>query len=198
MEFLGRSPDFDELVRLHLSSGLQLPAWAYSFGLVMFGAWLWVRLQDQMESSSLAAKRAPTIVMTASVVMLIPLVWLLGGYYDQTRESLVLSILFSTLIATFMVALALCPSRVQAPVALPAVRRLGDISYGIYLSHLVIAYTIASEISLPRDGNLWSLVIWTAAVVPASVLYGYLSARFLEQPIRRWARKYGRARADEA
>jgi hypothetical protein len=32
----------------------------------------------------------------------------------------------------------------------------------------------------------------TAIVVPTAILYGYLSARFLEQPIRRWARKYGR------
>ena len=40
--------------------------------------------------------------------------------------------------------------------------------------------------------------VLTALVVPASVLYGYLSARFLEQPIRRWARRYGRTVPEEA
>lgn len=40
---LGMNPDFGELVRIKLSSGLQLPTWAYSFALGMAGAWTFVR-----------------------------------------------------------------------------------------------------------------------------------------------------------
>jgi peptidoglycan/LPS O-acetylase OafA/YrhL len=57
---------------------------------------------------------------------------------------------------------------------------------------MVIAYVLLDELSLPTDGNLVSFLVWTLAVVPAAILYGYLSARFVEQPIRRWARRYGR------
>jgi peptidoglycan/LPS O-acetylase OafA/YrhL len=193
-DLLGVAADFNELVRIKFSSALQLPAWAYSFGLGMTGAWAWVRLTRAREDGGPAASvagRASTIALLSLVALLV-LVWVMGGDYDQTRESLPLSLLLSTMLATLMVALSLAPSRWQVPVATPLVRRLGDISYGIYLSHMLIAMTLASELSLPQDGDLKSLAVWIAAVVPAAILYGYLSARFLEQPIRRWARKYGR------
>ncbi len=198
-ELLGMSPDFGELVRIKFSSALQLPSWAYSFGLGMAGACAWVRISraGSADRAAVWRRRAPVITL-AAVVALLVLAWLIGGDYDQTRESLPLSMIFSSVLATLMVFLALCPPSWQRPVAAPFVRRLGDISYGIYLSHMVIALTLASEFSMPREGGLKSLVIWTLAVVPASVLYGYLSARFLEQPIRRWARKYGRREAAQA
>jgi peptidoglycan/LPS O-acetylase OafA/YrhL len=182
---LGMSPGFGELVRLKLSAALQIPTWAYSFGLGMTGAWVWVRLS---RSPVPWAGKAAAVSGAALLV----LVWILGGKFDQTRESLVLSLLFSTAITSFMVTLSLAPPRWQIPVAAPAVRRLGDISYGIYLSHMVLVVTLASEISMPHDGGIRSFLIWFIAVLPASILYGYLSARFLEQPIRRWARRYGR------
>ena len=193
-DLLGMAPDFNELVRIKLASAIQLPAWAYSFGLGMAGAWVWVRLDRARESSNSAARaasRAPWIALASGAGLLI-LAWPIGGYYEETRESLWLSLLYSTVLAVFMVSLSLSPRRWQGPFAAAPVRRLGDISYGIYLSHMVLALTIASEITLPQNGNLGSFAVWTLAVVPAAILYGYLSARFLEQPIRRWARKYGR------
>jgi peptidoglycan/LPS O-acetylase OafA/YrhL len=189
----GITADFNELIRIKLSSALQLPAWAYSFGLGMTGAWAWVRLagaKGEGGTTPKVAARASAVTLL-SLIALLALAWVMGGHYDQTRESLVLSLFFSTALAMFMVALSLSPPRWQVLVATPAVRKLGDISYGIYLSHMLIAATLASELSLPQDGDLRSLATWIVAVVPASILYGYLSARFLEQPIRRWARKYG-------
>jgi len=41
-----------------------------------------------------------------------------------------------------------------------------------------------------------ALLAFTAVVVPICVAYGYLSARLVEQPVRRWARRFGR-RAQE-
>lgn len=197
-ELLGQTPDFDELFRLKISSLLQLPTWAYSFGLGMAGAWCWVRASatDAATPESARWKDLAPIFAGGSGIALLVLAWFIGGGLDQTRESLVLSLLLSTALAVFMVSLSLSPARWQQPFALPAVRRLGDISYGVYLIHMVLAFTLASELSMPNDGSLGAFLIWTVAVVPASVLYGYLSARFLEQPVRRWARKYGRR--DEA
>ncbi|HNI39656.1 MAG TPA: acyltransferase [Solirubrobacterales bacterium] len=197
-DLIATAPDFGELVRLKLSSELQLPAWAYSFGLGMFGAWVWVRISERQgrgEAEAPVPRSGPApaaLIALVSGLALIPLVWVIGGDYSNTRASLLLSLLFSTLVAIFMVSLSLAPRSWQTPFAAQPVRNLGDISYGIYLSHMVITYTIAGELTLPQDGNLKSLLIWTAVVVPLSVIYGYLSARFLEQPIRRWARKYGR------
>lgn len=194
-DLLGMAPDFEELVRLKYSSALQIPAWGYSFGLGMAGAWAWVRINRARGGSGTvarAAARAPWIALASGAGLLL-LAWPIGGFYEATRESLGLSLLYSTTLAVFMVSLALSPLRWQGPFAAAPVRRLGDISYGIYLSHMVLALTLASEFSLPQNGNLGSLLVWTLAVVPASILYGYLSARFLEQPIRRWARKYGRS-----
>jgi len=194
MDLLGFSPDLNELVRLQYSAALQLPTWAYSFGLGMFGAWAWIRLQPGNRAGTDAKKRGRTIkgTVVVSILALLVVAWLLGGGYDDTRRWLAVSLAFSTLVAILMVSLALAPESWQRPVAFPGIRRLGDISYGIYLSHMVIAYVLLDELSLPVEGNLYSLLVWTLAVVPAAVLYGYLSARFVEQPIRRWARRYGR------
>lgn len=126
------------------------------------------------------------------------MIWLIGGDYDQGRESLVLSLLFSTSVAVFMISMCLAPPGWQRPFSAGVVRRLGDISYGIYLVHMVLVTLLTTEFSLPRNGDLKSLLVWMVAVIPASILYGYLSARFLEQPIRRWARKFGRRGARSA
>jgi peptidoglycan/LPS O-acetylase OafA/YrhL len=48
------------------------------------------------------------------------------------------------------------------------------------------------EFALPHDQSLWAVVVWSAIVFPVSLAYGYLSARFLERPVRRWAHRYGR------
>jgi peptidoglycan/LPS O-acetylase OafA/YrhL len=99
---------------------------------------------------------------------------------------------FSAAIATLMVALCLGPALPRRPFEAPAVRKLGDISYGIYLSHYPIVVLVFAAIDLDRLSDLSRFLVLTAIVVPTAILYGYLSARFLEQPIRRWARKYGR------
>lgn len=124
------------------------------------------------------------------------MIWLIGGDYDQGRESLVLSLLFSTSVAVFMISMCLAPPGWQRPFSAGVVRRLGDISYGIYLVHFLLVAYLAELFSMPTDGTPGAFAVWLVAVMPASVVYGYLSARFLEQPVRRWARKFGRRRSE--
>jgi peptidoglycan/LPS O-acetylase OafA/YrhL len=110
----------------------------------------------------------------------------------RVRESAFLSIGYTASLATLMVALALAPRRFQGPFAHPRARRLGDISYGIYLIQAPILFFLVFHHVLATDGRIGTLAIWTAIVIPAAVLYGYLSARLVEQPIRRWAHRFGR------
>ncbi len=183
-------PGFEELFRIRVASGLQLPVWAYSFGIGMAGSIAWVRARRRWDREKIERVTKPLAIgafLVAGVTA-----WHMSANLDLTRDSLLFSMIFTTAIAVFMVSLALAPPRMQTLFAADPIRKLGDISYGIYLSHIVLISVLLTEFDLPRSGNLWSLVVWTFVVIPISALYGYLSARFLEQPIRRWARKFGR------
>jgi peptidoglycan/LPS O-acetylase OafA/YrhL len=107
-----------------------------------------------------------------------------------------------------MVATALGPMRWQRPFAHPFARWLGDISYGMFLIHFVII-TFAVRLlfftpspGLPAvvqgDGSFGTFVELAAVVLPLTVLYGYVSGRYLEQPIRRWAQRFGRRQEEPA
>lgn len=178
---------FNEAVRLTLSSKLQLMSWAFSFGLGMTGAWVYVRYREAAST----AKGRVLAIQAVSLAALATFAWIVGGA-GRGGPSILMTTGFSLSLGTFMIATALGPRALQLPFANPVVRRLGDISYGVYLSHLVIMTYLAELTSLPRDGTAGDFFIWLAAVLPLAILYGYLSARFLEQPVRRWARRFGR------
>ncbi|HTU14405.1 MAG TPA: acyltransferase [Solirubrobacterales bacterium] len=192
-KFLGLHPSFDEGYRIFLGSGAQLPVWAFSFGLGMTGAWVYVRLRSAPRTPEF--RRAVLGVIVTSVGATLALAWINGGYFDSTHESLTLTMAFSAALGVAMTAIALGPPVIRRPFANTAVRRLGDISYGIYLSHMLFMIYLGDLLSLPKDGGASSLLAWMAVVLPCSIAFGYLSARFLEQPIRRWARRFGRGGA---
>jgi peptidoglycan/LPS O-acetylase OafA/YrhL len=191
--------------RLQLAGALNFPFYAFSFGAGMTGAWAYVRLRERFSPEQLA--RHVGWVQLASVVALAAFCYVLGGRtigQVAARGSPVISIGFTASLATAMVATALGTMRWQRPFAHPFARWLGDISYGMYLIHLVIiTYAVRllfthsigfggplSDVS--GDGSLGTFVALAALVLPLTVLYGYLSGRYLEQPIRRWAHRYGR------
>lgn len=188
-----------ELLRLIVASDLQLPAWAFSFALGMTGAWVFVRVRALPPGER--RDRLIRVVLLVSAVGLAFFVWRAGSFAGETpvrlvaqvaRHSVDVAIGYSACLAALMVAIALGPPWVRRPFAAPKVRQLGDISYGIFLSHLVLIYYLDEFTSLPEGGGLGSLLVWMVLVIPAAVAYGYLSARFLEQPVRRWARRFGR------
>ena len=156
----------------------------------MTGAWAYVRVISEPPGERL--RQMLLWVLVVSSLLTVVLALINGGYFDQTRDSIWLSMAFSLALATFMVSLALVPRQYQSFLASSPVRRIGDISYGIYLSHLLIMIYLGRYVlDLPRDGTFGDLLLWVLVVVPSAVLYGYLSARFLEQPVRRWARRFG-------
>lgn len=192
-DFFGFHPSFERGVSLLINSGAQFPVWAFSFALGMTGAWVLMRIRSVERSRGYRQKILAVLVI--SVVATVVLAWLNGGNFNLTRESQWLSMAFSLALATAMVTLSAAPAKLQIPFAAGPVRRLGDISYGIYLAHYLFILFLGDQLlSLPTDGSWGALLQWMALILSTSVLYGYLSARFLEQPIRRWARRFGNRR----
>jgi peptidoglycan/LPS O-acetylase OafA/YrhL len=194
---LGLTPQ--EIIDAKFDSGAQVPSWAFSFGAGMTAAWLYVRLTTRHSAERLASAAVPAAL--AALAVLAILAYAAGRYAIDNpfplpavvaRENILLAFGYTGALAALMLAISLCPRRVQLPFAHPVVRKLGDISYGIYLIHSVIIVIALVEFNPLRDASFEAFLLWTVIIVPVSIVWGYLSARFVEQPIRRWARQFGR------
>jgi peptidoglycan/LPS O-acetylase OafA/YrhL len=200
--WFGRDITLQRALELHYESINQFPSWAFSFASGMTAAWVYVRAHQRYDRQQL--ERWAVRALAPAVILFGLFVYLAGRKVIGTtfpngilpnvlaRESSVISIGYTASLAATMLALCLAPRRLQLPFAHPRVRKLGDISYGIFLIQVPILWILVLHTHLPTDGSAWALAVWLAAVLPASVLYGYLSARLVEQPIRRWARRFGR------
>jgi peptidoglycan/LPS O-acetylase OafA/YrhL len=190
-------------LELQFNSINQLPNWAFSFAAGMTGAWAYVRVRERYDRAKV--ERIAARLLIPALLVFAFFVYLVGRKAIGTtfpngitpnllaRESTIPSIGFTASLATVMLVLAFAPARLQTPFAHPLARKLGDISYGIYLIQAPILWFLVFHWrSLPTNGTLGSFAAWVAVVVPVAVLYGYLSARFVEQPIRRWAHRFGR------
>ncbi|MBK8293956.1 MAG: acyltransferase [Solirubrobacterales bacterium] len=199
-EFVGTETTGLTNLRLLVQSTLQFPSWAFSFACGMTGAWIFARVSRDPRLPEWRTRIR--IAQVISLVGFIVLACLAGRYTARAPLQLVaeysrldpeIALGYSGFLAALMVTTALGPAWARVPFSNNPIRRLGDISYGIFLSHMIIAFYIGSALlSLPENGSLGNLLLWCVVVVPPAVLYGYVSARFLEQPIRRWARQFGR------
>lgn len=206
IELVGANAAGLDLTGLERRSLSQFPAFAFQFGLGMTAAWAYVRLQAG-EGERWMRRWSPAI-LAGSLVVLGVCAYLFGRYGVETvvlaptaaRRDILLTLALPTAITAFMLATCFAPRILQLPFAHPKIRALGDISYGIYLIHLPILFYLyglflPDDISIgPIDGFLARFL----TVVPLSVLYGWASARFLEQPVRGWARQYGRRTSGSA
>jgi peptidoglycan/LPS O-acetylase OafA/YrhL len=192
-------PDPDSWLRALTAGYTQFPFFAFSFGAGMTGAWLYVRLRG---ADAQAVRRWIPAAQVLSLVGLAVFGYFIGhnavhirgfGFGAQeARRSPILALGYTSSLATFMIATALGARRWQRPFAHPFARRLGDISYGIYLIHsVVVAYAIR-VLTVNFDGSLSDFLLLLGITVPIALAYAYVSARYLEQPIRRWAQRYGR------
>jgi peptidoglycan/LPS O-acetylase OafA/YrhL len=181
----------------------QFPGWAFAFGAGMTAAWAFVNLPGRFDRR--AIRRSARFALMASVVALAICAYfssrhapglsvISAGYAAEHDIPLFLAMIGS--IAAAMLALSL--SGLPSPFRLPAARRLGDISYGVFLIHFPIITCLALWTGIFDDPPGVALLVSAAIVLPLSIAYGYLSARFVEQPIRRWARRFGRRGAEPA
>jgi len=177
----------------------QFPSWTLALATGMTGAWAYVRLRDRFTAERL---RKLSIWGTALAGIVLALEIYLAGHgavQDVSpfeglfaRESILVTLGYPLALGAVLVGFSLLPERVQFPCATPAIRWIGDISYAIYLIHFAVIWFALREFSLPGDGSVGAVLAWCAVVFPASILYAYFSARFLERPARRWAHQFGR------
>jgi peptidoglycan/LPS O-acetylase OafA/YrhL len=177
----------------------QLPGWAFSFALGMTGAWGYQRLQAFEPA---AVRRVATRSAPIALIACLLCAYLYGkdAYVVSgevgggvARSSSLLVIAFTISRGALMATIALGPLWMQAPFVNRPTRSLAELSYGIYLIHLVIAaYIGGSLLSLPTDGSIGAVTLWFGVVLPASLLYALLMVRIVERPVRAWARRASR------
>jgi peptidoglycan/LPS O-acetylase OafA/YrhL len=174
----------------------QLPGWAFSFALGMTGAWGVQRLHA---FDPAAVKRIATWSASIALIACLICAYLYGKDASAVsgevgggvaRSSALLVIAFTISRGALMAAIALGPLWMQAPFVNRPTRSLAELSYGIYLIHLVAAaYIGGSLLSLPTDGSIGAVALWFGVVLPASLLYAFLMVRLVERPVRAWARR---------
>jgi acetyltransferase len=177
----------------------QFPSWTLALATGMTGAWAYVRLRDRFSPERLTKL---AIRGTAIAGLMLALEIYLAGHgavHDISpfeglfaRESILVTLGYPLTLGAALVGFSLLPERAQWPCAAPAIRWIGDISYAIYLIHFAVIWFALHEFSLPSDGSAGAVLTWCVVVYPVSIVYAYLSARFLERPVRRWAHQFGR------
>jgi peptidoglycan/LPS O-acetylase OafA/YrhL len=210
-EFALHLPGAADLFGIELSStvqerfaayyGSQLPAWGMALGAGMTVAWLYVKLRDRISAGALASRAAWATLGFGLLLALF--VYLAGEEAVEdpdpfaglfAGQSTLVGLGYPLALGGFLLALALSPRWLQRPVANRPLSWAADISYGVYLIHFAVVFFAIHELDLPNHGRAWDLLVWSALVYPVSTGYAYLSARFLERPVRAWAHRYGRRR----
>lgn len=90
------------------------------------------------------------------------------------------AVLFRTLIAVFVsIMLLLALSLDASPIWRPLLK-LGELSYGIYLWHLIVLFLVQRELKI---GGAIAVII----IVTTTIILAELSHRYVETPCMRWA-----------
>jgi peptidoglycan/LPS O-acetylase OafA/YrhL len=170
----------------------QFPGWAFSFALGMTGAWAYVYARRRWDSETLArfGLRALPIALGGFLVFC----YLRGRYSLDISGNIgptfrldpIPSMGDSLFRAATMAAIVIGPAWVSKPFDNRLMRWFADNSYGVYLVHWVLVSFYLWYLSFPQTGTLANFALWIVAVVPASILFAYLSRRFVELPITRW------------
>jgi peptidoglycan/LPS O-acetylase OafA/YrhL len=174
----------------------QLPGWAFSFALGMTAAWGYGRLGD-LDADKV--RRAATWVLPVALVACLLCAYFYGKHASAvsgatagnlTRTETFLTMAYTLSRGVLMSAIVLGPVWVRAPFASRRVGSLAELSYSVYLIHLVIAiYLGETWLSLPSNGSVGTVALWIALVLPASLLYALVMRRYVERPSRAWARR---------
>ncbi|MBA2522052.1 MAG: acyltransferase [Solirubrobacterales bacterium] len=195
-DLFGFHPSPEKVAEVRAASINQFPSFAFHFACGMTGAWAYVRLRHARAPGELEVLGAR--LQQVALVSLLAFAGLLGyiaattdlvlAEYAPFNEILILA--YTVSLAAFMVGTSLASRPRQVPFALPVARRAGDMSYGIYLIHAPIMFYAATLID-PTPNTVGGVLGLAVPVIGLATLYGYLSARFLEGPIRRWAHRFG-------
>ena len=203
---LGFNPDPEWLQRFVLAGDYQFPAFAFAFAVGMNAAWLFVNLRRRFDARVL--ERWAAIGLPVSLVMVAVAIYLanrfgldpavLGGAPAIGRQAPAVALFFEVSIGALMVATCFAPLWQRWFWSNRLMRWLADHSYGVYLIHYPVLAYVLFVFTPVHNGSIAAFAIWCALTLPPTVLYGWLTARYFEQPIRRWARRFGRREGDTA
>ena len=91
--------------------------------------------------------------------------------------------------AVFVLCVALGPALLQRLFDNRLAATGATLSYGLYLIHLPVAFYIGQLLDISSTGTFTSLLVWTAAVVPLSLAWAWVSNRFVGKPAIAWGEK---------
>ena len=192
----------------------ELPTYLPHFAMGMVAALLYVRLRSDDPPTHPGGRVPPeahrggrvgpkgrietTTPRTALLLLLIggfSLVWGMhelgledlfktGGPYGHLTGTVPVTIAF----AFVLIGLLLGPSWVRRPFHDVVLRKLGEISYGIYLWHLIVIAFLRTNLTLPTGGSK-PFVVWFGLALAATLVLAWLSHVAIERPAIRWARR---------
>ena len=111
-----------------------------------------------------------------------------GAVRDAAQRSVATMLAVPLLFAVLIGAVALAAPAVQWPVANPVARRLGDVSYGVFLLHFMVIELALHSLDFAHDGSGSAFAKLFAFAIPVTLALAWLSWVLVERPIRRWAR----------
>jgi peptidoglycan/LPS O-acetylase OafA/YrhL len=177
----------------------QFPLFAVDFAAGMTTAALYIEaVRGRLRALRNNAAAAAGVSLVALVALLLYTGTTLTGSRDPLtiagtgfQEPVVTSIVFPLLVGLFMLSISLAPARWQRPVTNRVSRKLGDISYGVYLYHLLVISFAAATLGFAK-GSFGDFLLYAVFALPLSLLLGWLSLTVVERPARRWGRKVAR------
>lgn len=170
----------------------EFPGWAFSFGLGLTGAWAYTRARERWSTAEL--RRGALIAAPVVFGLYALIAWQYGRYGitdvgnigPAARGETLQSLAHSTLRAGVMGVIIFGPLWLQRPFANRFMDKLSDLSYGVYLIHMVFVTWAVAYSPLPQDGTIGDLVVWFAVIVPPALVYAAVTKRVVEIPARRW------------
>jgi peptidoglycan/LPS O-acetylase OafA/YrhL len=177
---------------------IQFPLFVGDFAIGMTGAWLFMRVWR-----SPARERVPGIsarVALVGTVALFTMLYLVGRERLNAEifffgEPVWLALAVPATFAVVMGATALAPEWMQWPLSNRVARWVGSVSYGVFLYHVLVLHLTVRALGVTvHDHRTTTVLLLTAVVVPVSLFIGWLSLRFVEQPVVTRARAYARGR----
>jgi peptidoglycan/LPS O-acetylase OafA/YrhL len=172
----------------------QFPGWAFSFGLGMTGAWAYVWATRRFSADRL--RRVASLAAVPSLLLYGVAAYMFGSMtlvFDGRISPLARSHTLETMLSStsrglLMAVIILGPVWMRRPFVNRPTAKLAELSYGVYLIHIVLVLYAAAVLHLPEDGSLGALAIWCAVIIPPSLLYAAVTRRWVELPIQRWIR----------
>ncbi|HUS22614.1 MAG TPA: acyltransferase [Aeromicrobium sp.] len=186
-QWIGGADTTPQLLPLVLIT--QLPTYLPHFGLGMVAAWIWAR---RAEAPSLPQRRLAMIGFAGGALVIGWSLHELGvgdwmktaGIYTHHTGTLVVTTAFAVLLLSALMA----PRWLQRPFDNAVARKLGEISYGLYLWHAIVIWMALTVVHLPVHGAL-NASIYLTVVLFGTIGLAWLSHVTIERPAIEWARR---------